>query len=154
MVTKPCARASDGCQGLAIASCPSRLAKRKFCSSRCAALYYVERGTHVLQTISVAQRRAAGRRGGKLGGEKRRKVAVQAAAQRCKSLMPAALRAKLTEREQAVLLLLFVRAWESGHVVGMSTERTRRLRVDAAKAQGVKVPRRQAGLDQARRDAA
>jgi hypothetical protein len=147
MFTKPCLRAADGCQGLVKDSRHSRLAMRKFCSSWCSNRYQVERGIHPLQHKSLAQRRESGRKGGKRGAETRRKAAVQAMAERVKSLMPVALRAKLNEREQVVLHLLFVRAWEAGHLAGMSVERARRRRADAAKARGCKAPRRQLATD-------
>jgi hypothetical protein len=147
MFTKPCLRAADGCQGLVKDSRPSRLAMRKFCSSWCSNRYQVERGIHPLQHKSLAQRRESGRKGGKRGAQTRRKAAVQAMAERVKSLMPVALRVKFHEREQAVLQLLLVRAWEAGHLAGMSVERARRRRAEAAKARGLKPKRRQLGMD-------
>jgi hypothetical protein len=149
MFTKPCLRAADGCQGLVKDSRPSRLLRRKFCCSWCSNRYQVERGIHPLQHKSIAQRRASGRKGGKVGAETRRKAAVLTAVKQIETLLPEELLGKLTNQEQARLRLLMGLAWQRGHKVGMSCERTRRVRVEEARAQGLKPKRRQLAMDQA-----
>lgn len=154
MFTKPCLRAADGCAGLVKDRRPGRLAKRKFCSSLCSCRYLVERGIHPLQHKSLAQRRESGRKGGKVGSETRRKAAVLAVATQIETILPEALLGKLTNHEQTMLRLLVIHAWERGHTVGMSCERSRRRRLDEAKAKGLRVVRRQAGVEQARKQKA
>lgn len=149
MFTKPCLRAADGCRGLVKDSRPSRLLRRKFCCSWCSNHYQVDRGIHPLQHKSIAQRRESGRKGGKVGAETRRKAAVLAVAKQIEMLLPEALLGKLTNQEQARLRLLMGLAWQRGHKVGMSCERTRRLRVEEAGVHGVKPKRRQIAMDQA-----
>lgn len=154
MYTKPCARAADGCQELVKDRKPGRLAQRKFCSARCSVRYLVDRGIHPLQHKSLAQRRESGRKGGKVGAETRRKAAVLAVAKQIEALLPESLCGKLTNEEQTRLRLLVIHAWERGHKVGMSCERNRRRNVRQAKAKGLRVVRRQAGMEQARKDKA
>jgi hypothetical protein len=149
MYTKPCLRAADGCQELVKDRKPGRLAKRKFCSPSCSVRYLVDRGIHPLQHKSLAQRRESGRKGGKAGAETRRKAAVLTAVKQIDTLLPEDLLGKLTNQEQARLRLLMGLAWQRGHKVGMSCERTRRLRVEEARAQGLKPKRRQLAMDQA-----
>jgi hypothetical protein len=149
MFTKPCLRAVNGCEVLVKDARPGRLAKRKFCSSACSCRYLVERGIHPLQHKSLAQRRASGQKGGRVGAKTRRKAAVLAVSTQIASLMPETLCGKLSEQESALIRLLLVRAWERGHKAGMSCERTRRERVEAAKEQGLKPKRRQFAMDYA-----
>jgi hypothetical protein len=125
MFTKPCERASLGCEGLAHANTQRNLARRRFCGQRCAYLHRVDIGKQPSWNLTTAQRSEAGRRGGRSGAVRRRKVAVMAAAKHVRGLMPQWLRARLTEREDGLITAMLIRAWEMGHKRGMHCARHR-----------------------------
>jgi hypothetical protein len=126
MYTKPCERADRGCVELASAQSPRLLGKMRFCSLRCSYIARVEAGTQPRWNLTAQQRHDAGRTGALVGHARRRKAAVLKAAQHVNGLMPIALRLRLTEREQALITAMLVRAWEMGHKRGMQRERKRK----------------------------
>ena len=124
MFTKLCAR--GGCTGQASAPTENLLARRRFCGCRCAAIYRLCNGTQPRWKITFAHRSAAGKKGGPVTAEKRRREAVQRRAAQVRDIVPRVLLAKLNEREQGLLLAAFVRAVELGEKLGAAAVHRRR----------------------------
>jgi hypothetical protein len=117
--SKPCER--KGCRDLITAKGPKGLAKRRFCSTRCAALLRIANGTWCQPSLTVEQRSRGGRVGGQASGEtRRRRAAVRIAAELEQFLTPE-IREALSPQGVARLRALFARAWKRGWTLGVLT---------------------------------
>ena len=123
MFTKPCERADRGCAGLAKGLSRNQLAKRRFCSLKCLYEHRRETGALPVPHLTSEQRRAFGRKGGIVGGARRRRQALQTYVDSTTAQIPESLRGKLTFREQTLLTVLMVRTWEEAHRLGMTCAR-------------------------------
>ncbi len=126
MYTKPCARA--GCSLLVVAKTPRLLRKRKYHSLPCFYQHKRDMGWSVTPNYTLAQRKVSGRKGGLTSASTRRRRAVLRHVHRIAGLMPEVLVAKLTQREQTLITLLLVRAYERGRENGVFYERVRQTR--------------------------
>jgi hypothetical protein len=131
MFTKLCER--GGCTGQASAPTENILARRRFCGCRCAAIYRLSQGTQPRWKITFAHRSAAGKKGGPATAEQRRCEAVRARAAHVRDIVPKALMAKLSDREQGVLLAAFARCVELGEQLGAAAVHRRRAYEQARK---------------------
>jgi hypothetical protein len=131
MFTKPCANPS--CGELCQARTPGLIAKAKYHSLSCFYDYKRRMGWSVTPTYTLPQRQASGRKGGLAGAGTRRRRAVRSHVLRIQQLAPDALMAKLTQREQTLITLLLVRAFERGRESGVFYERVRQSRVDQSR---------------------
>lgn len=116
MFTKLCAR--GGCTGQASAPTRNILERRRFCGNRCAAIYRLSQGTQPRWKVTFAHRSAAGKKGGPVTAEKRRREATIRRAERVRDLVPRTIMAKLTERERAMLMAAFAKCVQLGEKVG------------------------------------
>lgn len=123
MFTKPCANPS--CPEICRARTRRLLAKAKYHSLPCFYDYKRRMGWSVTPTYTLQQRQASGRKGGLAGAATRRRQAVLRHVRSLQKLAPDALMAKLTQREQALITVLLVRAFEQGRQSGVFYERVR-----------------------------
>lgn len=76
MISKPCGRADRGCTGIVEAPGPKTLAGREYCCVRCAVHARMEAGWKPELGLTREQKQLGGKRGGKIAGLRRRKVAL------------------------------------------------------------------------------
>jgi hypothetical protein len=124
MFTKLCER--GGCTGQASAPTENILARRSFCGCRCAAIERLRRGTQPRWRVTFAHRSAAGKKGGPVTAEKRRREATFRRAEHVRDIVPRTIMAKLNEREQGMILAAFVKCVQLGEKVGADAVHRRR----------------------------
>lgn len=131
MFTKPCANPS--CRELCRAKTLRLLGRAKYHSLPCFYAYKRRMGWSVTPEYTLAQRQVSGRKGGHTSAATRRRAAVRRHVASIQKLAPDALMAKLTQREQALITLLLVRAFEQGRQGGVFYERVRLGRLEQAR---------------------
>lgn len=114
-----CAR--PGCTGV------TALARSRFCSCRCAALFRVGLGRPWLMPTRE-QRQAGARKAGILSGETRRLKAARRLASQLDKYITAEMRLALSPAGVSRLRVLLARAWQDGHKIGVCTIRQREMR--------------------------
>ncbi|MGE3276757.1 MAG: hypothetical protein AB7O67_16720 [Vicinamibacterales bacterium] len=113
-MTKPCERAPRGCRELVEATGPKTLARKRYCSSRCAYLARVEAGTWHAPNLTREQRQRGGRAAGRASGESRRAAALERAVAAVDPLLTPSLRRRMTGEEIRSFKVLLARAWWLG----------------------------------------
>lgn len=126
LFSKPCGRV--GCPDLITAKSQRALAKREFCSTRCAVRQRIATGRWHYPTPTPEQRRAGGRNGGRRSADTRRMKAMQAQATRLADLVPPRMIGALGPDDSKRLLVLLVHAWRRGYRTGYQTATHRRAR--------------------------
>jgi hypothetical protein len=117
MLEKPCERAARGCRERIVERQSTRLARRRFCSLKCAYLARVEAGWRPKPIPRGAQSRG-GRVGGLASGLVRREQAMLRTAERLLDLFGDVELRQLTDRQRARFKVLLVQAWRRGYTTG------------------------------------
>lgn len=116
LLSKPCAR--GGCEVLITSAgkTPSRYAKTRFCSNRCHALHRHSLGTFPPPPMTADERIAAGRKGGLVAGERKRRAAALRLADALNKYITPSMEASLSYRDLTRMKALLARAWNDGRV--------------------------------------
>lgn len=118
-MTKPCERPGCPVPITHAGKTPSRYARLRFHSTRCAALYRHATGWIPIP-MTPEQRLEAGRKGGLIAGERRRRAAVLRVSQALQGYITPSIEASLSARDLARVKALLARAWNDGRTAERS----------------------------------